>query len=89
MGQKVKPLYERYVELKNKRAQLNGYDDLGDEWKQKYETEDFEQKMLDLYKNMEPLYKELHAYVRRKLYEKFGPVSLDFLSFIIPTNSDL
>ena len=33
--------------------------------------EDFPQMCEDLWLELEPLYKELHAYVRRKLMEKF------------------
>ena len=33
---------------------------------------------MDLYNEMEPLYKELHAYVRRKLFVIYGEVSLLF-----------
>ena len=64
-----RPLYIRYVELKNKLAQLNGYNDLGDEWRKRYETEDFEMDILNIYEEMQPLYLQLHAYIRRKLYE--------------------
>ena len=60
------------MELKNKRAILNGYTDYGDQWRQKYDTKTFEEDVLDLYAEMEPLYKQLHAYVRRKLYELYG-----------------
>ena len=77
VGQQIKPLYVRYVELKNKLAVLNGFSDLGDEWRARYETEDFESDVLDLYSQLEPLYKELHAYIRRKLYEVYGPDYID------------
>ena len=33
MGKTLKPEYERYVDLINKRAVLNGYDDAGDKWR--------------------------------------------------------
>ena len=36
VGQKMKPLYEKYVELKNKRAVRNGYKDYGHEWRSRY-----------------------------------------------------
>ena len=36
VGRAIKPKYERYVELKNKRAQLNHYNDYGDEWRSRY-----------------------------------------------------
>ena len=44
---------------------MNGYTDLGDQWRQKYDSLTFEDEVLDLYTDMEGLYKQLHAYVRR------------------------
>ena len=67
MGRANKPLYERYVELKNELSRLNGHDDLGDAWRDKYETETFGADVQSLYRDMEPLYLELHAYIRRKV----------------------
>ena len=72
VGRQIKPLYARYVQLKNKLAVLNGFQDAGDQWRSKYETEDFEGDVLRLYSELEPLYKELHAYIRRKLYDVYG-----------------
>ena len=72
VGRQLKPLYSRYVDLKNKLAVLNGFEDAGEKWRSKYETEDFEGDILRLYSELEPLYKELHAYIRRKLYGVYG-----------------
>ena len=72
VGRQLKPLYARYVDLKNKLAVLNGFEDAGEQWRSKYETEDFEGDILRLYSELEPLYKELHAYIRRKLYDVYG-----------------
>ena len=33
----VRPLYLRYVTLKNKIAKLNGFSDLGDQWRERFE----------------------------------------------------
>jgi len=77
VGQVLKPKYERYVELKNKRAVLNGYSDYGDQWRQKYDSKTFEETVLDLYAQMEPFYKELHAYVRRRLFDIYGSEVVD------------
>merc|ERR1719244_2541280 len=57
VGRQIKPLYERYVELKNKIAVLNGYSDLGDQWRSRYETDSFEEDIMTLYSQLEPLYK--------------------------------
>ncbi|GAV03331.1 hypothetical protein RvY_13773-2 [Ramazzottius varieornatus] len=69
--------YTRYVELKNKAARLTGYADQGELWRSGY-TEDslnvtdavIQKDLNDLWLQIQPLYRELHAYVRRKLIEK-------------------
>ena len=38
----------------------------------RYEMEDFESEMLAIYREMEPLYTELHAYIRRRLHQVYG-----------------
>uniref|UniRef100_A0A8C7KE16 Angiotensin-converting enzyme n=1 Tax=Oncorhynchus kisutch TaxID=8019 RepID=A0A8C7KE16_ONCKI len=80
VGKKMRPLYEDYVDLKNEAAKLNDYEDYGDYWRSNYETTDDSpynyargQLMTDvrrIYKEILPLYKELHAYVRSKLQAK-------------------
>lgn len=72
VGRQLRPLYLRYVELSNKQAQLNGYADYGDQWRQRYETTELESIVQNLYAQVEPLYKQLHAYVRRQLYNTYG-----------------
>jgi len=72
VGRQMRPLYIRYVELKNKMSKLNGFTDLGDEWRARYETPDLESDVMSLYTQLEPLYREVHAYIRRKLYERYG-----------------
>ena len=71
VGRQLRPLYLRYVALKNKQARLNNYADYGDQWRQKYETTEMEKIVQDLYDQVEPLYKQLHAYIRRKLYNAY------------------
>ncbi|XP_067882277.1 angiotensin-converting enzyme 2 [Heterodontus francisci] len=83
VGKKLRPLYEGYTDLKNKAARLNGYEDYGDYWRGNYETDDvgeYGYRRADLLTDVEsllneimPLYKELHAYVRAKLRDTFGP----------------
>ncbi|KAM4701859.1 angiotensin-converting enzyme 2 [Discoglossus pictus] len=82
-GKKMRPLYEEYVQLENEAAKLNGYADYGDYWRGNYETITTDAKYAysrsDLIRDVErtfqeiqPLYKELHAYVRGKLQETYG-----------------
>lgn len=73
VARKIKPLYLQYIELKNKLAGLENYTDYGDELRDRYETPTFEKDVENLYKEIKPLYMELHAYIRRKLHETYGP----------------
>ncbi|TRY62286.1 hypothetical protein DNTS_025838 [Danionella cerebrum] len=87
-GMKMRPLYEKYVDLKNEAARLNNFEDHGDYWRGDYETIDEpkytysrEQVMEDarrIYNEILPLYKELHAYVRGNLQEVYpGRIASD------------
>uniref|UniRef100_A0AAQ5YDC7 Angiotensin-converting enzyme n=1 Tax=Amphiprion ocellaris TaxID=80972 RepID=A0AAQ5YDC7_AMPOC len=72
-GMPLKELYPRFVELSNKASQADGFDDTGAEWRSWYESSTFEQDIDNLYKTIEPLYLNLHAFVRRQLYKQYGP----------------
>ncbi|RVE59444.1 hypothetical protein OJAV_G00188490 [Oryzias javanicus] len=71
-GKVLRQDYERYVELANKAAVLNGHSDNGAFWRSLYETPTFEEDLESLWKELEPLYQNVHAYVRRALYKKYG-----------------
>ncbi|XP_074475581.1 angiotensin-converting enzyme 2 isoform X1 [Sebastes fasciatus] len=82
VGKRMRPLYEDYVDLKNEAAKLNGFEDYGAYWRYNYETieEDVQYKytrdelmedVRSVYKEILPLYKELHAYVRARLTEVY------------------
>ncbi len=77
VSRKIKPIYLQYIELKNKLAKLRGFADYGDELRDRFETKTFEGDVEIVYKEMKPLYMELHAYIRRKLYETYGPDVVD------------
>lgn len=71
-GKKMRNHYKRYVELGNKAAVLNGHADNGAYWRSWYETPTLESDVERLYHELQPLYLNLHAYVRRALYKKYG-----------------
>nr|XP_046233461.1 angiotensin-converting enzyme [Scatophagus argus] len=72
-GKVLRQDYKRYVELANKAARLNDHSDNGAFWRSLYETPTFEDDLETLWKELEPLYLNVHAYVRRALYKKYGP----------------
>ena len=74
VGAKMKPLYVRFVELANEGARELGFADVGALWRSRYDMseQEFEHETLRLWGQVEPLYKELHCYVRSKLQEVYG-----------------
>ncbi|XP_012276299.1 angiotensin-converting enzyme [Orussus abietinus] len=71
-GEKVKPLFPRYIELSNTAAKLNNYTDTAQEWLKEYEAENFPEQIESLWQQLKPLYLQLHAYVRRELRKQYG-----------------
>ncbi len=71
----MKKDFQRFVELSNKGAKELGFADTGAMWRSKYDMtpDEFTKELDRLWGQVEPLYKSLHAYVRRKLVEKYGP----------------
>jgi peptidyl-dipeptidase A len=49
-----------------------GFSDNGEMWRNEFETETFVEDMTMLWKQVEPLYLELHTYVKRKLRTLYG-----------------
>ncbi|HXQ94415.1 MAG TPA: M2 family metallopeptidase [Thermoplasmata archaeon] len=74
----MKKGYVRFVELGNQGARDAGFGDLGEMWRAKYDQtpEEFARTVEGLWQQVAPLYKELHAYVRRKLRETHGDTAV-------------
>jgi peptidyl-dipeptidase A len=66
--------YERFVELTNQGARELGFADTGTMWRSGYDMtpEQFSGDLERLWQQVKPLYLQLHAYVRKKLIEKYG-----------------
>ncbi|OYY90614.1 MAG: peptidyl-dipeptidase [Sphingomonas sp. 28-66-16] len=66
--------YARMVEISNKGAHELGYKDVGAMWRSGYDMspEEFGALTDRLWRQVEPLYRALHTYVRWKLNEKYG-----------------
>ncbi|NP_001193597.1 angiotensin-converting enzyme precursor [Bos taurus] len=73
VGRSILPYFPKYVELTNKAARLNGYQDGGDSWRSMYEMPFLEEELEQLFQELQPLYLNLHAYVRRALHRHYGP----------------
>jgi len=71
----MRPSYRRFVELSNKGARELGFSDTGAMWRSKYDMppDAFAREVDRLWEQVKPLYVSLHAYVRNKLREKYGP----------------
>lgn len=50
---------------------FSGFDDMGQMWREDYETDDFIKEMDDLWDEVRPLYDQLHKYVLGKLAERY------------------
>lgn len=74
VGRAIRPDFVRYVELANRGATELGFSDTGAMWRSKYDMEPnaFAHEVDRLWSEVEPLYRSLHAYVRRKLAEHYG-----------------
>ena len=74
VGRAVRSDFTRYVELANRGARELGFDDTGAMWRSKYDMppEELAREVERLWLQVEPLYRSLHAYVRRRLRAMYG-----------------
>jgi len=77
IGAPMRQRYARFVELSNQGARELGFADTGALWRSGYDMtpEQFSAELERVWMQVEPLYKELHTYVRRKLIQKYGAVA--------------
>ncbi len=75
VGRGIRDDFSRYVALANQGAQELGFDDTGALWRSKYDMPpaDFLKEIERLWQQVEPFYRSLHAYVRRRLVARYGP----------------
>ncbi|HVV86810.1 MAG TPA: M2 family metallopeptidase [Kofleriaceae bacterium] len=74
VGRAVKPLFEKFVPLANEGVKAAGFDDVGQLWLAGYDmpAADMVAEADRLWTQVQPLYQDLHCYVRRKLSKKYG-----------------
>jgi peptidyl-dipeptidase A len=66
--------YTRYVALANEGARELGYRDLGAMWRSGYDmpADDFTREAARLYRQVEPLYRDLQCFARSRLARQYG-----------------
>jgi peptidyl-dipeptidase A len=74
VGPPMRSDYARLAELSNQGARELGFADTGALWRSQYDMtpDEFQAEIERLWTQVQPLYRELHTYVRRKLIEKYG-----------------
>lgn len=74
-GAKMLETFQNYSLLGDKGAVAAGFADMADSWRAPYEDPHFQQECQDLWRQVLPLYEQLHAHVRRQLLtnKKFYP----------------
>lgn len=74
IGSPMREKYTRFIELQNTGARELGYHDTGELWRAGYDMTpvEFSAEVERAWKQLEPLYRELHTYVRSRLIAKYG-----------------
>jgi peptidyl-dipeptidase A len=74
IGAPMRGKYARFIELQNIGAKELGYRDTGEFWRAGYDMTpaQFSAEVDRAWAQLEPLYRELHDYVRKRLIEKYG-----------------
>src|SRR5579872_947017 len=79
VGAPMRQRYARFVELSNQGSKELGFKDTGALWRAGYDMppDQFSAEVERLWQQVKPLYDSLHAYVRTRLVEKYGPTAVD------------
>ena len=74
IGAPMRDKYARFIELQNIGAKELGYHDTGEFWRAGYDMTpaQFSAEVEHAWTQLEPLYRELHTYVRNRLIAKYG-----------------
>lgn len=74
IGAPMHDKYARFIELQNIGARELGYHDTGELWRAGYDMTpaEFSAELERAWTQLEPLYRELHTYVRARLIAKYG-----------------
>jgi peptidyl-dipeptidase A len=74
VGASMRGKYTRFIELQNMGAKELGYNDAGELWRANYDMTpaQFSDELERAWTQLEPLYRELHHYVRARLIAMYG-----------------
>ncbi len=74
VGAPMRDKYARFIALQNVGAKEQGYKDTGELWRAGYDMTptQFSAELNRTWTQLEPLYRELHTYVRARLIAKYG-----------------
>ena len=77
VGAPMRQQYARLAELQNIGSKEQGYKDTGELWRAGYDMKpaEFSAELNRAWTQLEPLYRELHTYVRHRLIAKYGPAA--------------
>ncbi|XP_017002897.2 angiotensin-converting enzyme [Drosophila takahashii] len=85
-GRGMRDSYEQLIDVMQEVAYVNNVTNGGEYWYLGYESGNFRQDMDIVWEQIRPLYEGLHAYVRRKLRDYYGP---DRINRIAPIPSHI
>jgi len=78
VGRQIRPMFIDLVVKMNEAATDSGYKDISEAWQMSdFDSIDVEETMDRLYQKILPLYRQLHAYVRRRLVDYYKRRELD------------
>lgn len=71
---KMRKNYARLVDIANEGAREIGFEDVGALWRSGYDmsASAFRDEAARLYREVEPLYRDLHCYTRKRLHKRYG-----------------
>jgi peptidyl-dipeptidase A len=75
VGAPLRKDYQRFVAIANEGARELGFADTGEMWRSRYDVppREIEPGLDALWQQLRPLYVSLHAYMRKRLRETYGP----------------
>ncbi len=84
-GKKIKDIYPDFIDLSNEAVREFGYQDYGEFLRSNFEVPNLDLEFDRIYKELQPLYRLLHAYVKQKLKNIYKS-ELDDTSNTIPAH---